>query len=109
LNEGILGEVYRTGCPIRVGDIDNSPYASISKQEYGKRTKSELCMPISVDNKVCMLLNIEDTRRNAFVYEEQKALQTLLEDVGKLFHQRYMYEFLNAILRSTMDMVIQTD
>jgi PAS domain-containing protein len=109
LDEGILGEVYHSGCPIRVGDIDDSPYAKIFKQVYKKRVISVLCMPISCENKICMLLNMEDTRRNAFAYEEQEALQTLLQDVGMLIHQRCISDRLNAILKTTMDMVIQTN
>jgi PAS domain S-box-containing protein len=112
LNEGLLGRVYHDPDNQRfknIGDVTSEEFKDIFKQAYGKQIHSVLCLPILVDNKVCFLFNVEDSRKNAFAPEELEALDALLQDVAMLLNRFCLHHRIEAIRQSTKDMIILTD
>jgi len=105
--EGILGYAYRENRPVNVGNVHTDPeFKDIYKASL-KSTVSELCLPIKV-GEVFWLLNIEDSRQNAFSEEETEALMQLLNEVSGFLEKSWLSSFLRASLLYASDAVIVT-
>lgn len=78
INEGVIGEVIRTGKPKIINDAAADPlYLS-----YGMfRAKSEICVPILLMNQVIGAINIESKNQTTF----DEADVAFLESVADLF------------------------
>ncbi|MFX1554585.1 MAG: PAS domain S-box protein [Promethearchaeota archaeon] len=109
LDEGILGYVYRNKVGVNVGNVKTEHrFKEIFKGTI-KGVASELCLPIIFAGKVCWILNIEDSRQNAFSEEEKEALEGVLDEVGEFLQRSWLHHFLKATLESASDAVIVTD
>jgi PAS domain S-box-containing protein len=107
-DEGILGHVYRTGKAVNVGNVrTHQEFKGIYKEDL-PGTVSELCLPIRTHGRISWLLNVEDSRENAFSDDEVNALEALLEEVGILLQRAWFQHFLQGTLQSTSDAVIVT-
>jgi L-methionine (R)-S-oxide reductase len=79
LNQGICGAAASSGKTIVVDDVrKDSRYLACSLE-----TKSEIVVPIFVDNKVAGELDIDSHFAAAFGAEDQKLVQYCAEVVGK--------------------------
>jgi PAS domain S-box-containing protein len=85
IDKGILGHVFRTGQDVRIDDITSDPDFKDCYLSLGRATRSELCMPIFVNNRISAILNVEDKRANAFCEEEQENLRSVLDEIGRIF------------------------
>jgi len=64
IDEGIIGWVVRNGQSLLANDVSQEPhYIRISQQVP---TKSELCVPLKLDNQVIGALDVQSTQLNAF-------------------------------------------
>lgn len=71
---GITGKVFQTGVPAFFGDISKNPdYMEGSKLPV----KSEICVPLKVNNHVIGVINAESIRLDAFSSSDIKLLSTL--------------------------------
>ena len=109
LGEGVLGYVYSTGKAVNIPNIREDPFFSRIYKPGVKGVVSELCLPIVIGDKVCWLLNIEDSRQNAFSKEEMDALLGIVQEIGNLLDRVWQHHFLLAILKSTSDLVFVTN
>ncbi len=78
LSVGITGQVASTGRPARVPDVSRSP-------EYVEATpgiRSEVCVPIRVNEKIIGVLNAESRKLNAFAEEDERLLTTIAGTLG---------------------------
>ena len=72
---GITGRVLLTGESINEGDVSrNEDYV-----EFDEQTRSELAVPISVEDTVIGVLSIEHPEHNAFTLDNEQALIALAE------------------------------
>ncbi len=78
LSEGIVGQVAATGQPIRINDVT----ASYASMEATKGVRSELCVPIRVNEKIIGVFNIESRKVNAFAEEDERVLNTIAGTLG---------------------------
>lgn len=81
LHDGVLGHVYRTGADANIRNVCRDPRFINMFLRVNSSTVSELCMPIRVGGAVYALLNIEDSKENAFAPEEVDALRLVLSEV----------------------------
>ncbi len=73
LSYGIAGKVASTGLPIMANDVSAEP-AYFRDDET---TRSELCVPIRLINRIIGVFNVESQELNAFDQEDQSFLTTI--------------------------------
>ncbi len=73
ISQGITGKVARTGRPCRVANVLNDP----SYHTAILKTRSELCVPLKVDDRIIGVINTESSQINAFSPDDERLLTTL--------------------------------
>jgi diguanylate cyclase (GGDEF)-like protein len=73
LGVGVTGRVAKIGQPIRVGNV----HAIKNYVDVDKRTVSELCVPIKLQEHVLGVINAESTKKGAFTVDDERLLVTL--------------------------------
>jgi GAF domain-containing protein len=85
--EGICGQVVKTGKAWRVADVRQEP-AFLGDSE----TRSELCVPIIIDQQVVAVINAESSQLDAFTPADERLLLTIAGQItttlAKLRHFR---------------------
>jgi diguanylate cyclase (GGDEF)-like protein len=72
LGEGISGVVAQSGIPQRIGDVRQvENYFNVDA-----RTRSELCVPLKVKERVLGVINAESAELNAFTVSDETLLMT---------------------------------
>ncbi len=73
VGHGIVGHVVQTKRPYRSGDITNDPYYVVAEPE----TKSELAVPLVLNERVLGVINTESAKPYAFSERDEQLLVTL--------------------------------
>lgn len=108
LDHGLLGYAYKHQRIVNVGDVNASPkFKDIYRRTF-PQTKSELCLPVTVQGKVNWLINVEDSRKNAFVTDEEGQLTVILKQVASLLERAWSEHYISAVFRSARDALILT-
>ncbi len=70
LGQGVIGRVAATGKPWRVPDVRREPvYLAVNPD-----TRSELCVPLKVDQRTIGLINVESKRPDTFSEADERLL-----------------------------------
>ncbi len=71
--EGITGRVAQTGQLERIGDVRKAPHyiAALSS------TRSEICVPIKIEDRVSGVINVESDHLHAFTERDEQILTTV--------------------------------
>jgi PAS domain S-box-containing protein len=110
LDLGIMGFVYRFQKMVCIDDLDSDPvFKEKAIRGFKSPTLSELCLPIILGNRVCWMLNIEDSRENAFSRDEISALQTIVDELTNLLDGVLSRHFVDATVTSSSDAIIFID
>jgi K+-sensing histidine kinase KdpD len=89
VEKGIVGMVARTGETLLANDVSLQPgYLSYEYHD----TRSEIALPIKIDGRVIGVLNVEDTRLDAFDQTDALVLSTLSDQLGIAIRNAGMYE-----------------
>lgn len=78
LEKGITGQVARTGQALRVGDVTTEP----AYLAADSRTRSELCVPIKIADRVVGVVNVESQLPDAFSATDEQLMTALVDIVG---------------------------
>jgi K+-sensing histidine kinase KdpD len=89
INQGIIGWVATNGEKVLCNDVSQDPRYIV--YEY-HNTKSELALPITVENDVVGVLNVEDTKLHAFDETDAVVLETLCDQLGSAIKNAKLYE-----------------
>ncbi len=78
LSEGVIGTVAASGKPARINDVT---------QEAGhlgasSGIRSELCVPIRLNERVTGVFNVESRKLNAFDAKDERVLTTIADTLG---------------------------
>jgi GAF domain-containing protein/HAMP domain-containing protein len=73
LRHGLSGRVALTGEPVRVADVSQDPYYLLANPDI----RSELCVPIKIDDALIGVINVESVERDAFSAADERLLVTL--------------------------------
>lgn len=73
IGQGITGQVALDGKPRRIPDVSHEPVYV----EIDHRTRSELCVPLKVGERIIGVINAENTQLNAFTGADERLLTTL--------------------------------
>lgn len=105
-DEGVLGEVLRTGKAVVIDDINKRgrPHNYV---EGLKGSRSDMCLPVPGD-RLRWILNIESTQKDAFADEEQQSVELLLSMVGFILDRAANRDLKAAIFDSVADAVVLT-
>ncbi|MGA9117321.1 MAG: GAF domain-containing protein [Bacteroidota bacterium] len=93
LSEGVVGWAAREGERLLINDVAEDP--RYMAYEYHS-TRSELAIPIRVENRVVGVLNVEDTRLHAFDETDAIVLETLCDQLGSAMKNARLYEEVKA-------------
>ena len=88
VGEGLTGWVARTGKPARVGDVTQDPRYVMARRSV----RSELAVPLEVNDETRGVLNMDSDRADAFTTEDQELLQELAVQAAKVIQNTWLYE-----------------
>ncbi|MCC6500194.1 MAG: GAF domain-containing protein [Anaerolineales bacterium] len=78
ITEGVTGKAVILGKTIRLGDVSKeTTYIEIAHD-----VRSELCVPIRVNNRIIGVLNVESKAPDAFDVEDERFLNTVAGNLG---------------------------
>lgn len=78
LGRGITGWVAEQGKSIMLGDVTSDARYLAVRDDI----RSELCVPIRIDDKVIGVLNVESPRANAYISDDQRLLEIVATQIG---------------------------
>ncbi len=110
--KGITGSVAATGQPIRTGDTTRVPeYFSM----YMK-TRSELCVPVKMGERMIGVINAENARLDAFTEADERLLITIAGQLATAIDrlrasstERRWMEKLAALYRASQEVISTLD
>lgn len=114
VEEGIAGWVARRGEPLLVPDVSRDKrYHAVNGLP---ETKSELAVPLKVENRVIGVLDVQSTRPNDFDQSDQALLQSLASQVAVAVESARLFDTvreerakLEAIISGASDAMFVTD
>jgi signal transduction histidine kinase len=87
IGKGVTGWVAKTGKPLRVPDVTADPrYIPVRRG-----VRSELAVPLLVEQQLIGVLNVDSTRRNAFRAADEELLLALAGHVAQVIHHSWLY------------------
>lgn len=87
LGKGITGIVALTGQPMRISDVLHEPaYFPIDPQ-----TRSELCVPLKINDQVIGLINIESSELDFFSENDEVLLITLADQLAAEIQENRLF------------------
>jgi len=90
IGEGVTGWVAKEGKPLLVPDVTKDrKYIKIDKD-----VKSELAVPLIIEDEVIGVVNVDSSRTDAFTLEDMELLSTLAGQSGKIIQNAKLYEAL---------------
>ena len=89
IGKGLIGWVIEHGEIVLCNDVSQDPRYMI--YEY-HNTKSELAIPITIDNEIAGVLNVEDTKLHAFDDTDIMVLETLSDHLGIAIKNAKLYD-----------------
>ena len=84
----MTGWVAQTGKPARVGDVTKDKRYIMLRPEV----RSELAVPLEVNNEVRGVLNVDADRLNAFTEDDQELLESLAAQAASVIQNTWLYE-----------------
>lgn len=88
LGQGVAGQVVATGRPWRVPDVGSEPaYRAVYPE-----TRSELCVPLKVEQRVIGIINVESTRLDAFSKDDERLLVTCAGQLATAIEKARLYD-----------------
>jgi GAF domain-containing protein/DNA-binding response OmpR family regulator len=91
VDEGIIGEVAKTGQPLLVNDVSQDPRYVVGFLEQVP-TKSEMCVPLKLGDQVIGVLDVQETQLNTFDETDLKAMETLADQIAIAIKNAQLYE-----------------
>jgi PAS domain S-box-containing protein len=100
LDEGIIGFVIRTGNSWLANDVSKDPhYVKGFPEEV--LTKSELCVPIKLGDKVIAALDVQSIRLNDFDQADVAAMEAVADRIAIAIQNARLYEEIKERMEET--------
>jgi len=95
IGRGVTGWVAKTGKPLRVPDVAaEARYVSVRRG-----VRSELAVPLRVEDQLIGVLNVDSARRNAFRAADEELLAALANHAAQIIHHSWLYAAVAAKAR----------
>ncbi len=88
ISQGVTGKVASTGLPIRLGDV--SQESAYIEATVG--VKSELCVPIKIQDRIIGVINVESKTPEAFSEEDERLFHTIAGTLATAIEQLRLLE-----------------
>lgn len=88
--DGLIGRVYTSKESVNIPDVPTSPYAG--DQTTLPSTRSELTVPLVIDDKVLGILDVQSEKIRAFTDEDVTAFESLAGQLGMAIQESSAYE-----------------
>ena len=88
ITSGITGKAVLLGKTIRTGDVSNE----VEYIEIASETRSELCVPIRVNERIIGVLNVESKKENAFEERDEQILNTIAGGLGTALEKLRLFK-----------------
>ncbi|MCX7680556.1 MAG: GAF domain-containing protein [Anaerolineae bacterium] len=88
---GLIGWAAATGEPLVVNDVSQDPRYIVGF-DIAVSTRSELCVPLKLGGRVIGVLDVQDTRLNAFDETDLTVLGTLADQLATAIANARLYE-----------------
>ncbi|HKZ42569.1 MAG TPA: GAF domain-containing protein, partial [Candidatus Hodarchaeales archaeon] len=88
ISKGITGKVISTGVPIRLGNVSEDPAFFEAMQDI----HSELCVPISIQDRIIGAINIESKKPDAYDESDERLLNTIAGTLGTAIERLRLFE-----------------
>jgi signal transduction histidine kinase len=95
VGEGVTGWVAQTGLPARIADVARDPRYVLVRPEV----RSELAVPLIVDDHVRGVVNVDADRCEAFDADDQALLEGLARQAARVIQHTWLYEQLRLKAR----------
>ena len=109
IKDGVLGLCYRRKGPVILTNRDDGSEASKAFIQVAKETRSELCIPITLFDRVLWILNLEDRLGDAFTPIELEKLQKVIEQMQATLERIFQSLILIKVLDVCPASIIITD
>ncbi len=113
-SQSIVGQVTRKGTPYIANDVQGDPF--YRPHELLPQTRSELCLPLKVGQRVIGVLDVQHRERNAFSEDDLAVLQILADQLAVAIQNARLFEETLArarreqtVLELTSEIRAQTD
>jgi len=108
IGQGVLGRVVKSGIAQIVGELADDP--DYVPNDPPTSMRSEMCWPIRLDDsKVRWIIDVEDTRPEAFAEEEKRWLGETAQEVGGFMQRLSTLNFLSECLEHTSEPIVVVD
>jgi PAS domain-containing protein len=108
IDSGFLGKALRQGTIEVVSDAEEKKIAR-TYVRVSALTRSEMCVPIRVEDRVAWILNIEDRRPHAFMEPDRAAVERLMRELEPSLERALSAALLEQVLEDAPDGVVITD
>ena len=88
-SEGMIGWVAGTGTPLMTGDVSQEP--RYLADELLPETRSELVVPITIDDEVFGILDVQSDERDAFSSDDLALLEALSSQISVALENARLY------------------
>ena len=88
ITSGITGKAVLLGKTIRSGEIANE----VEYIQIAPDTRSELCVPIRVNERIIGVLNVESRNENAFQENDERILNTIAGGLGTALEKLRLFK-----------------
>jgi len=88
VGKGVTGWVAQTGSSLRLGDVrQDARYYGVRKD-----IRSELCVPVKVENQIIGVINIETDQPDAYSEADESVLETIAAQVSIAIQNAQLHE-----------------
>ncbi len=84
-DKGVCGKCYREASPQRVDDV----LAVKDHIACDSASRSELCVPVMLDGKVIMEIDLDSFEKNRFTEDEEKEMLLAADAIANAFQQHH--------------------
>lgn len=85
IGEGLIGKAAQLKRTIVANDVSKEPSYVVY---YQKKTKSELCIPLLVEDRLLGVLDIQDIKKNAFTEDDISILQSVANYISYVIEEK---------------------
>jgi PAS domain S-box-containing protein len=91
MGEGLIGWTAETGQTLLVNDVSQEPRYIVGFSEEIP-TRSEMCVPLKLGNRVVGVLDVQETEVNAFDETDLTAIETLADQIAVAIENARLFQ-----------------
>ena len=91
MGEGLIGWAAETGQSLLVNDVSKDPRYIVGFQEEVP-TRSELCVPLKLSDRVIGVLDVQEPQLDAFDETDLTAMETLADQIAAAIENARLYQ-----------------